>query len=355
MSDPRVRRLADILVNYSTGVRRGSKVKIRLIDEGLPLLKEVYRLCIKNGAHVRVDMGSSDLDQIFIKHASNAQLSYVPSLTMAEAKWLDCHISIMGLNNTKYMTNVDPRRMVKRSQVLRPVSSYIVNNKKWVFCNFPSHALAQDAGMSLEEYEDFLYSACNVNWRLMSAKQIRLKKVLDRGRMVRILGPGTDLCFSITGRRAVKCDGKMNMPDGEVFIAPDEKTTHGHITYDYPAVHRGKEVEGIRLVFSRGRVTQATARTNQSYLNAMINSDPGARRVGEFGIGTNYAIKTFTKDILFDEKIGGTVHLALGMAYKEGGGRNKSAIHWDMIKDLRKGGSIEVDGRTIQKNGKFLI
>jgi aminopeptidase len=209
--------------------------------------------------------------------------------------------------------------------------------------------------MSLDEFEDFVYNATNIDWKKESKKQDKLKRILDKGKMVRIVGEDTDLSFSIMGRKALKCDGKHNMPDGEVFIAPVENSTNGKIAYSYPAIRLGKEVDGIKLEFKNGKVVKFSARKNESLLRESLNIDSGAKRLGEFGIGVNSGIKKFIKQILFDEKIGGTIHLALGMAYKEGGGRNKSAIHWDMIKDLRKGGSLYIDGKLIQKNGKFVI
>ncbi len=355
MSDPRIRRLADILVHYSVDLKKGEKVLIRMIDQGIPLLKEIYRFCVRRGAYVHTDLVCSDLSGIFMETASTDQIDYFPLLNMKQAQWADAVITIVGLNNTRYMAEADSSKMAARARVLKPISAHIVNQKKWVLCNYPTQALAQDASMSLDAYENFLYSACNVDWRRMSVKQTRLKNVLDTAAQIRIKSPNTDLTFSLSGRQAVKCDGHRNMPDGEVFIAPVETSAEGFIEYDYPAIYNGKEVDNIRLVFKKGRVVEADARSNAEYLRAMLDTDAGARRLGEFGVGTNDSIRIFTKDILFDEKIGGTVHLALGRAYTQGGGRNVSAIHWDMIKDLRRGGSITADGRVIQQNGKFLI
>jgi aminopeptidase len=239
------------------------------------------------------------------------------------------------------------------SKTVNPVSEIILKKDNWVIVDYPTNALAQDAEMSLEEFEDFVFSATNVDWKKESRRQDKLKAILDKGKQVRIIGEDTDLTFSIKGRQGIKCCGHRNMPDGEVFIAPVETTTKGYVKYTYPAIKGGREVTGIKLWFEKGKVVKATAEKNEAYLNKMLQTDKGAKYLGEFGIGTNYNIKRFVKQILFDEKIGGTVHLALGRAYKEGGGKNQSAIHWDMIKDLKVGGEIWIDNRCIQKNGKF--
>jgi aminopeptidase len=236
-----------------------------------------------------------------------------------------------------------------------PIQEEIVNKKRWVLCNFPTNALAQETDMSLEEYEDFLYGATNINWEKVKKEEMKLKKVLDKGKVVRIVGKDTDLTIGIKGRKAIPCFGERNMPDGEVFLSPLESSAEGEIYYDLPAIYQGKEVLGIRLKFKKGKVVEASAEKNEKFLIAMLDTDKGARYLGELGIGTNYGIRHFSKDILFDEKIGGTVHLAVGRSYKDAGGKNESAIHWDMIKDLRNGGAIYVDGKAIQRNGRVLI
>jgi aminopeptidase len=347
--------LAEILVDYSVQVKKNDRVRISVQDQGLPLVKEVYKLCLKRGAIIRVNILSSELDPIYYDFAAPHQIQNFPELDMAEAKWLNCSINIYGKNNTRNMSSVLPEKMTERARILKPVRDHIVKNTRWVICNYPSFGLAQDAEMSLEEYADFLFSATNINWNKMSQKQTQLKKVLDQGKDVRIKGKGTDLRFSIRGRKGIRCDGHRNMPDGEVFIAPDEMSVQGTVLFDFPAIYRGREVDGVELTFEKGLCIKAKAGKNENYLNAMLDSDQGARRIGEFGVGMNYGITKFTKDILFDEKIGGTVHLAMGMAYEEGGGKNKSALHWDMIKDLRRDGEILIDGKVIEKNGKLLV
>lgn len=355
MKDPRIAKLAQILVDYSVKVKKNDHVRIRLFDEGLPLLMEVYRQCLERGAIVRTSIHNSELDPVFYKYAQQHQIINFPKLEFEESKWMDCSIIILGENNTKNLTNVDSKKIAQRQKILQPIRDHVVKNVRWVICNYPSFGLAQDAEMSLSEYDDFVFNATNINWYKISEKQTNLRNVLNRGKNVRIIGRGTDLSFSIKGRKAIKCDGHRNMPDGEVFIAPDEFSAEGKILFDFPAIYRGKEVDGVELVFEKGLCISAKTKKNEEFLNAMLNSDKGSRRIGEFGIGMNYGIKKFTKDILFDEKIGGTIHIALGMAYEEGGGKNKSSLHWDMIKDLRKDGKILLDGKVIERNGKFLI
>lgn len=355
MSDPRVVKLADILVNYSLEVRKGERVIINSSSElAKPLAMEVYKKVLKAGGHPTVNIAFEEMANIFYSAASKEQLLDFPKVKMFEAKNADCVVSIRASVNKRAMSNIDPKAISMRSKVLMPIQEEIVNRKRWVICNFPTNALAQETDMSLEEYEDFLYSATNINWDKVKKEEMKLKRVLDKGKLVRIVGKDTDLTIGIKGRKAILCCGKRNMPDGEVFLSPVENSVEGQIYYDLPAIYNGKEVLGIRLKFKKGKVVQASAEKNEEFLLAMLDTDKGARYLGELGIGTNYGIRHLSKDILFDEKIGGTVHLAVGRSYKDAGGKNVSAIHWDMIKDLRSGGAIYVDGRLIQKNGKFI-
>lgn len=355
MADPRVKKLADILVNYSTTIKKGDLIQLNFDVNAKELALECYKLILKKGAFPVINTSVSGFAYNYYKHASQEQLKTFPKLAMYEAKNVQGTISIGGEDNTKEMTNIDPKKIAMRRKVTRKVSDIHIKRNNWIICEFPTNSLAQDAEMSLEEFEDFVYKACLKDWKKESKKQDKLKKVLDKGKHVRITGKETDISFSIEGRTGIKCDGHRNMPDGEVFIAPEENTTEGYIKYTYPAIYGGREVSGVFLKFHKGKVIEAKAEKGESFLKEMIKSDKGSCKLGEFGIGVNYNIKQFIKQILFDEKIGGTIHLALGMAYPEGGGKNKSAVHWDMIKDLRRGGKIFIDGKLIQKDGKFLI
>ncbi len=354
MADPRVTRLANILVHHSISAKKGEIVVINASSEAAPLALECYKEVLKVGAFPRINFSMPNFAYTYYKYADLKQLKNFPIISEFEAEKLKGIINIGAPFNTKELSNVDPKKVALRQKVTRPISDIIVK-KKWVGCDYPTNALAQDAEMSLEEFENFLFNATNLDWKKESKKQDKLKKVLDNGEQVRIVAEDTDLTFSIKGRQGIKCDGKRNMPDGEVFIAPVETTTEGFIHYSYPAIYGGREVSGVTLKFKKGAVISAKAEKNENFLKTMINIDKGAKYLGEFGIGMSPTINKFIKQILFDEKIGGTIHLALGKAYKEGGGRNKSALHWDMIKDLRKGGAFYIDDKLIQKNGKFRI
>ncbi|HBR16476.1 MAG: hypothetical protein A3G39_06720 [Deltaproteobacteria bacterium RIFCSPLOWO2_12_FULL_43_16] len=354
MSDPRVIKLADILINYSLKVKKGERVLINSSSElAKPLVLEVYKKILKAGGHPAVNIAFEEISNIFYNMAEKEQLLDFPKAKFLEAKGADCVVNIRAAVNKRALSNVDSKRIAERSKVLKSISEVIVNEKRWVLCNFPTNALAQETDMSLDEYEDFLYSATNINWENVKKEEMKLKKILDKGKVVRIVGKDTDLTIGIKGRKAIPCYGERNMPDGEVFLSPIENSAEGQIYYDLPAIYQGKEVLGIRLKFKKGKVVYASAGKNEKFLIAMLDTDKGARYLGELGIGINYGIKHFSKDILFDEKIGGTVHLAVGRSYKEAGGKNDSAIHWDMIKDLRNSGAIYVDDKLIQKDGKF--
>lgn len=355
MPDPRVRKLASILVGHSLRVKKDDTVLISSTELGKPLVLEVYRQVMKAGGHPFTNIGFEETANIFYDLASPKQLAFFPNTRHYEAKNIDCFVNIRASANKKALSNVDPKLVGQRSKVLRPISEEIVNRKRWVLCNFPTHALAQEADMSLAEYEDFVYGATNIDWNRVRQKEVKLKAALDRASEVHIVGKDTDLRLSIKGRKAIMCYGERNMPDGEVFLSPVEASAEGYIYYEMPAIYQGREVTGVRLRFKGGKVVEAHADKNEDFLLAMLDTDRGGRYLGELGVGVNYGIQKFTKDILFDEKIGGTVHLAVGRSYESAGGKNVSAIHWDMIKDLRRGGAIYLDGKAIQKNGKFLI
>jgi len=354
MPEPRTVKLAYILVNYSLKVKKGERVLINSSSElAKPLVLEVYRKVLEAGGHPLVNIAFEEMSNIFYNMATKEQLLDFPKAKFFEAKSVDCVVNIRASVNKRALSNVDSKKIAGRSKVLKSISEVIVNKKRWVLCNFPTNALAQETDMSLEEYEDFLYSATNIDWEKVRKEEMKLKRVLDKGSVIRILGKDTDLTISIKGRKAIPCFGERNMPDGEVFLSPVENSAEGEIYYDLPAIYQGKEVLGIRLKFKKGKVIEASADKNEKFLIAMLDTDKGARYLGEVGIGVNYGIKHFSKDILFDEKIGGTVHLAVGRSYKDAGGKNESAIHWDLIKDLRNSGAIYVDGRLIQKSGRF--
>ena len=354
MTDPRIKEVAKILVEYSTKVKKDDKVIIDGGIEAQELIKEIYKLCIQKGAYPRAEVGIPGLANIYYKNASEEQLNHFPELAKKEAEYFDVFIMIGAPTNTRAMTSIDPKKMALRSKITNPIDEIRIE-KRWVIFYFPTNAQAQEADMSLEEFEDFVYNSTIQDWEQMSKDEDKLKETLDNGKEVQVIGENTDIKFSIEDRESVKGDGDSNMPCGEVFIAPVETSTQGYIEYSFPVIRAGREVEGVKLKFENGKVIEASAKKGEEFLKEMIEMDEGAKLVGELGIGFNYNITKFVKNILFDEKIGGTIHVALGRAYKEGGGTNESALHWDMIKDLRKEGKILVDGKVIQENGKFLI
>ncbi|MFQ5586566.1 MAG: aminopeptidase [Thermodesulfobacteriota bacterium] len=356
MPDPRTVKLADILVNHSLRVKRGDTVMIAASSElAKPLVIEAYRKVLEAGGHPQTSIAFEELSLILFDKASRSQLAHFPETKLYEAEHIDCFINIRAAVNKKALSNVDPKRMAVRSTVMKPISETIVNRKRWVLCNFPTNGLAQEADMSLAEYERFLYGATNINWEKVKKEGTKLKRLLDRGRSIRVVGRETDITIGIEGRKSIPCFGERNMPDGEVFLSPLEDSAEGHIYFEPPAIYQGREVLGIRLRFKGGKVVDASAEKNEPFLIDMLDTDRGARYLGEVGIGINYGIKRFSKDILFDEKVGGTVHLAVGRSYEEAGGKNDSAIHWDIIKDLRRGGELFIDRKLVQKNGRFLI
>lgn len=353
MLDPRVKTLADNLVNYCIKVRKGDTIKINFGIEAKELALECYKLILRKGAFPIANPIVPGFSYAYFSIATNEQLKHYPKIAEFETKKVDGHISIGADYNTREFTNINPKKVALRTKVLNPLRDMILKADNWVICEYPTHALAQEASMSLEELEDFIYKATNIDWREQSRRQEKVKKVLDKGSKVRIVASDTDISFSIEGRQGINSDAKRNMPSGEVYIAPVEDTVEGHVRFTYPAIKGGREVEDVYLEFRKGKVVKSSAKKNEGFLKEMISTDKGSQYLGEFGIGTNFSIKRFIKNILFDEKIGGTIHLALGSAYKKGGGKNESALHWDMIKDLREGGKVFIDDRLIQKNGKF--
>lgn len=355
--DPRVQKQADILVNYSLKVKKGDNVVIIAEFEARPLVLEIYKLLIKNGAsEVRIKYSDYELAEYFYKNASDDQLTHFPIIEEFEIKHTDCVIHIGSAINSRGLSSIDPNKIAIRSKVLRPLQNYRVENTRWLVTKFPTHAQAQESGMSLSDYEDFVFGAINdVDWEKVQKDQEKLRKLVDKTEKVRIIGDKTDLILSIKGRKAINAGGEYNMPDGEVFTSVVENSTNGFITFTYPAIYQGKEFEHVRLEFEKGKVIKATADKGESDLNKILDTDNGSRIIGELGIGNNFGITKFTKDILFDEKIGGSIHLALGRGYKETLSKNESAIHWDMIKDLRNRGELYFDGKLVQKNGKWKI
>jgi aminopeptidase len=367
MRDQRVERLADILVDYSVGIKKNDLVSIRGAYVAEPLILAIYQRCLERGAHPMIRASIPAAEPAFYRFAQDHQLEHV----WETDKWMfdnaDVFFSIISDTNTRQLSKVDPSKQVKVATARKPLMDKFFKRAadgdlRWNVTLFPTEAHAQEAEMSLVEYEDFYYGACLVDvadpvaeWKKVAERHAKLIEWMQGRNEVHIEGEGTDLILEVGGRIFLPADGKENFPDGEIFTGPIEDKTRGHISFSYPAIYGGISVEDIRLDFEGGKVVEATAGKNEDYLIKTLDTDPGARILGELGIGTNYGIESFTGEILLDEKIGGTVHLAVGASYPESGGKNESAVHWDMVCDLRRGGRITVDGDTLMEDGKLLV
>ncbi|MFH0816542.1 MAG: aminopeptidase [Methanobacteriota archaeon] len=366
MADPRVEKLAKLVVNYSIYCKKGDKVLITAPPIAEPLALEIFREVIKAGGHPQMNVVFERANEIFFEEAGPEQLAFKSPFRKFLSENLDATIGISADSNTRAMSGVDSRKLALVSAAGMEAKDVherrsAAGKLKWCGLVFPTNGLAQEASMSLSEYEDFVYGACMVDrsdpvaeWKKVSARQQRMVEYLNGVKKLEFYGEDTEISMSLKGRRWMNSDGKHNMPSGEVFSAPVEDSVEGRIRFTFPGVFRGKEIEDVRLVFKKGKVVKATAAKGNELLQALLAIDDGAKRLGEVAIGTNDGIKRFTRKILFDEKIGGTIHMALGSAYLECGAKNRSAIHWDLIKDMKKGGEIYGDGSLIYKNGKFL-
>ncbi len=357
MIDSRNKKLARILVDYSVAIKKEDKVLIESSDPlGLPLAQEIYKLTLLKKAYPYLLLGAEDLSYFFFKNANKKQLTAKPEVFDFTVEWLDKYIGVRAAKNERALSNIKSEKLLLRQKVMRQVMDKILK-KPWVITYYPTESMAQTAQMSLEELEDFYFKSCLQDWSKIGGQLDKIKKIMDNARKVEVIGEKTNLSFSLKGRLAKVCDGKYNMPDGEVYCAPLDGTMEGEIYFDFPSLRFGKEVRDIHLEFKKGKVVKASASYNEDYLQKALKTDAGACRPGEFAFGANYNIQRFMLNTLFDEKIGGTIHLALGKAFeeKEGGGINRSAIHWDLVKDMRKKGSkVIIDGKVILQNGKLL-
>ncbi len=367
MTDIRVERLAKLLVQYSVKVQAEDKVLITGSVAGIPLIKEVYHQVILAGAHPIVFIREAEFNEILLKEGNEDQLRYIHEPIKYIIENYDCMIGIQASSNTKAMSGVDPARQQIVQTANLPIGKTVMERSaagefRWTGTIFPTQAHAQDAEMSLSEYEDFVYGACHADkedpiaeWKKMHDMQQILVDWLVGKKAVRVKGPHADLSLSIEERVFINSDGTNNMPSGEIFTGPVEDSINGWIRFSYPCVYNSREVEGVELHFENGKIVKATADKNEEYLLSVLDTDEGARFVGEFAIGTNHGITQFTRSILYDEKIGGTIHMAMGRSYPETGGKNVSAIHWDMICDMRDGGKIWIDDELFYDSGNFLM
>lgn len=361
-------KYAKVLVDYSTKVKKGDLVVIRATScEAQPLVKEIYKQVLLKGANPVVKTVMDGLSETFIKYADDEQLAYIDPMTETEYEKADVLISIGAPTNTKSMAKADSKKMAKRSAATRELSNKMLKRSaegklKWVIADFPTNALAQEARMSLDEYTEFLINACYLNledpvskWKEIDKEQQRLADYLNKTTKLRIVGEDTDITFDTTGRKWLNCSGQCNFPDGEIYTSPVEDSANGTIYFDFPQIYRGNEAHKVRVRLENGKVVEASAEKGEDYFLDMINMDEGSRFVGEIAIGTNTMIQEITGNILFDEKIGGAIHMALGASYPEAGGKNVSGLHWDLIKNMKNGSEIYADDVLIYKDGKFVI
>ncbi len=358
-------KYARLIVEYCVGVEKLTDVVIYGSIEALPLVRELWKEIVNKGAYPIYILTDEVFSEIFYRYAPKELLEYVSPIDRAIAEKARARISILSSTHTKHLINIDPEKIRLRSMALRELREIFMRRDatgdlKWTVAAYPTRAMAQEAGMTPLEFEEFVFRAVKLHtpdpistWIEQGKRQDRIVQFLNRVDELRFIADDTDIFVKVGGRIWINDDGRNNMPGGEVFTAPHEDSVEGYITFNYPAVYSGYEVEGIRLKFEKGVVVEASAIKGEEFLKKMLQVDEGARRVGELAFGLNYDITRFTKEILFDEKIGGTIHMALGSAYLRTGGVNKSSIHWDMIKDMRKG-KVYADKDLVYIDGNFI-
>lgn len=367
MTDPRIDAWARTLVNYSTRVQPGDVVSIEGDVAGRPLLQAIYRETLRAGGLPTVVPRIPELQADLLALGSEQQLAWISPIDAWSRGEADVFIRVMAEENTRNLSGADPERQIGRKRAMHPLLQTMMQRQadgdlRWTLTLFPTNAYAQDAEMTAADFTEFVFDACKLGasdpaavWQEQSATQQRLIDWLAEKEEIRITGPDTDLSLGVAGRTWINCDGENNFPDGEIFTGPHEDATRGHIRFSFPRITDGREIHDIRLRFEDGRVVDASAGRGEEFLAETLDADEGARHLGEFAFGTNFDITRFTRNILFDEKIGGTVHMALGAGYPESGSVNQSAIHWDLICDLRQGGLVEVDGEPFMRDGRYLV
>lgn len=385
MHDPRLDKLADVLVRYSTAIRKGDLVHIHAESVAMPLIEAIYRAVLRAGGHPFWTPRSEVLQELLLSEGTDDQLSYVSPIDVHRVKTVDVHLGIWAELNTKFLGRVDGRKAALHQSARKPTMKIFMERAaeanttsgksglRWCGTLFPTDGAAQDAEMSLRAYADFVFKAGMLHlddpvaaWQQVFERQERVRSHLQGKKSLRFFVPphdghdGTDLTVDVSKSTWINCAGKENFPDGEVFAGP--QGADGHVNYTFPAVYHGREVEGVRLRFKGGRVVDASAKKNEAFLIELLDQDAGARTMGEIAIGTNYQIKDFSRNTLFDEKIGGTFHAAVGAGYPESGNSNESGLHWDMVCEMRPdaakkrpGGTIAADGEVFHKDGRFVF
>ena len=372
MADTRVTKFANVLVQHSARVVPGDRILLEGTTAAEPLLRELYIQILEKGGHPHLMVALPGTmpfsqDEMYLTYAKDTQLDFVPTFYKMAYEQFEGRIRIHSATNTKGTSNIDPVKIQRRSKATSVITEAQFRRGgagefKWVTTLYPTEAYAQDANMSLKEYEDFVFGAVHTNeadpiafWNSVKEKQQSAVDFMKGKNQVVLRGPNVDLTLSVKGRTFMNSFGTFNMPDGEIYTGPVEDSVNGWVKFTYPANYGGTSVEGAELTFSNGRVGTAKADKNQDFLLKTLESDAGSRHLGEFAIGTNFDIQQFTGNILFDEKIGGSFHMALGAGYPETGSKNKSAIHWDMICDMRTDSEILVDGELFYKDGQFVF
>lgn len=353
------KELAKILVDHSVKIKPKEKVLISVSEEGMSLGKAVFIEVLKRGAYPLFDISPSGMDYGFYTAANDWQLNYIPAeIVKTKIKWADAYVRIFSEKNSRELAQIDPAKIAIRAKLARPLMDPMIDSGRWVLTYYPTASMAQEAGVAYDWLREFYFDACLVDYKKMEHELRGLEKLMDRGHEIHLRGKMTDLHVNIDGRLAEACYGQCNVPDGECFLAPVTDGVNGEVYFDLPTLAYGTEVSGIHLDFKDGKVIKVAAERGEAALLKMLKTDPGARYLGEFAIGANYNIKQAMLNTLFDEKIGGTIHMALGRAYKSkrGGGENESAIHWDIVKDMRLPGSVlTIDGKIVLKEGRLLV
>ena len=354
-TDPRWAQVGRVLVQHSARVRPGERVMIAMGEvKSYPLARGVFEACVDAGAFPQVQFLSEELRHATLARGDDAQLSWVPEIEAYGMQWADVYFALRGASDLNIHADVPSARLAINQAAQGKVSALRWQNTRWSLVRVPNQAFADQAGVSLKKVTEMFFDACLLDWDLVVRQWHEWVESVKGGRMIQIIGRGTNLQFSIADRTWVVCDGRTNMPDGELMTAPVTETIHGQITFDNPAVLGGRLMHDLRLRWDKGVLVEASASTNEDYLRSVLATDPGATLIGEFGIGTNPLVDIFCDDILSDEKINGTAHIALGRAYPECGGLNQSAIHWDIVKDLRAEGQVLLDGRVVA-DGRGLV
>jgi aminopeptidase len=367
MADIRLHRMAQVLVHHSLGIEKGMRLGIETGPLAIPLLYEIVREAIRVGAHPEIFLQLPTVQEIVLKDGSDDQIRYVPTYRKVMFEEFETVLQIKAEENLKRLSNIKFERLalmqqidgnVRRTMMRRALEGSVRNT----LTLFPTNAYAQDANMSLHDFEDFFYSACFLDeedpvvcWQEISQQQEQLIQWLHGKHTIRVHAQDTDLTLSVKGRTWLNEDGRYNFPGGEFFTSPVETSAQGSIYFNALAIHNGHSVKGVHLYFEDGLVVEARAAQGQEYLDKILQLDEGARHLGEFAFGNNHNVNICTGNILFDEKLGGTVHLALGSGFPPAGGVNRSAIHWDMVCDLRQGGEVHVDGVLFCKDGTFVV